>query len=60
MTDVQKAARLRMAIDALLDAESWVQQALGETDVGCDYRNRLRDLVNDLRLDIAEFEMGLI
>lgn len=56
MTDAQKAARLRMAIAALQDADAWVQQALGDTDVCYETHNRIQDLVDDLTADVIELE----
>ena len=56
MTGAQKAARLRMAIDALYDADAWVQQALGDTDVCYETHNRIQDLVDDLTADVIELE----
>ena len=56
LTDKQKAARLRMAIDALHNADAWVQQALGDTDVCYETHNRIQDLVDDLMHDVIELE----
>lgn len=56
MTDAQKAARLRMALDALEDAEEWVRQALGDTDAGADTLKSIESAVEDLMYDIMELE----
>lgn len=58
MTDAQKAARLRMAINALQDADAWMQQALGESDVCYETHNRIQDLVDDLTADVIELEQA--
>ena len=59
MTNAQKAARLRMAIDALQNADAWVQQALGASDVCYETHNRIQDLVDDLTYDVMELEGAL-
>ena len=56
MTDTQRAARLRMAIVSLQNADAWVNQALGATDVGLETRNRIQDLIDDLTYDVIELE----
>jgi hypothetical protein len=56
MTDAQKAARLRMAVEALENADAWIQEALGATDVCYETCTRLQDLIFDLEADIAELE----
>lgn len=56
MTDAQKVARLRMAMDALEDAEEWVEQALGGTDAGELTLRSIRNSINDLMYDIMELE----
>jgi hypothetical protein len=55
MTDAQKAARLRMAIRALQDADAWMQEVLGG-DVCFETHNRIQDLVDDLTADVMELE----
>ena len=57
MTDAQKAARLRMAIDALHNADAWIQEALGDTDVCYETHNRIQDLIDDLTCDVIELEV---
>ena len=59
MTDAQKAARLRLAIDALQNADAWVQQALGASDVCYETHNRIQDLIDDLTYDVMELEGAL-
>jgi hypothetical protein len=59
MTDAQKAARLRLAIDALQNADAWVQEALGDTDVCYETHTRIQDLVDDLTYDVMELEGAL-
>ncbi len=59
LTDKQKAARLRMAMDALQNADAWIQQALGDTDVCYETHNRIQDLVDDLSYDVMELEGAL-
>ena len=56
MTHTQKAARLRMAIDALHNADAWVQEALGASDVCYETHNRIQDLIDDLMYDVEELE----
>ena len=59
MTNAQKAARLRLAIDALQNADAWVQQALGDSDVCYETHIRIQDLVDDLTYDVMELEGAL-
>ena len=59
MANAQKAARLRMAIDALHNADAWVQEALGASDVCYETHNRIQDLVDDLTYDVMELEGAL-
>ena len=56
MTNAQKAARLRMAMDALENAEEWVRQALGDTDAGQGTLHSIGDAIEDLMYDIIELE----
>lgn len=60
MTNAQKAARLRLAIDALHNADAWVQEALGDSDVCYETHNRIQDLIDDLMHDVQEFEEGVL
>ena len=59
LTDAQKAARLRMAIEALHHADAWIQEALGATDVCYETHNRIQDLVDDLTYDVMDLEGAL-
>ncbi len=59
LTDKQKAARLRMAMEALQNADAWIQEALGDTDVCYETHNRIQDLVDDLSYDVMELEGAL-
>lgn len=56
MTDAQKAARLRQAMDLLEDAEEIVRSVLGDTDAGADTRHSISDAIEDLMYDIIELE----
>lgn len=56
LTNAQKAARLRMAIEALHHADAWIQEALGATDVCYETHNRIQDLIDDLETDVVELE----
>ena len=59
MTDAQKAARLRMAMEALENADAWIQEALGATDVCYETHNRIQDIIDDLSYDVMELEGAL-
>ena len=59
MTNAQKAARLRMALDPLQNAYAWMQEALGATDVCYETHNRIQDIIDDLTYDVMEFEGAL-
>lgn len=56
MTDAQKAARLRQAMDFLEDAEEIVQSVLGDSDAGQDTRKAIEAAITDLMYDIIELE----
>lgn len=56
LTAKQKAARLRMAMEALDNADAWIQEALGATDVCYETHNRIQDIVDDLNDDVNELE----
>ena len=56
MTNAQKAARLRMAIDHLEDADRWMQQSLGSTNKTRVYFERIQSLIEDLTNEIDELE----
>jgi late competence protein required for DNA uptake (superfamily II DNA/RNA helicase) len=59
LTNAQKADLLRQAIDALENADAWIQEALGDTDVCFETHNRIQDLVDDLTYDVMELEGAL-
>jgi hypothetical protein len=59
LTDKQKAARLRMAMEALENADAWIQEALGDTDVCYETHNRIQDIIDDLSYDVMELEGAL-
>jgi hypothetical protein len=56
MTEAQKAAKLREAMELLQDADALIQEALGDTDVCYETHNRIEDIVEDLRCDVMELE----
>ena len=58
LTNAQKAARLRMAIDALENADVWMQEALSG-DVCYETHTRIQDIIFDLEADVAELEGAL-
>jgi hypothetical protein len=57
LSNNEKAARLRMAINALENADAWIQEALGDTDVCYETHNRIQDLVDDLEADVVDLVM---
>lgn len=48
MTDAQRAARLRMAIELLEQADAWIQQALEDTDAAMDLHHGVVSLIEDI------------
>ena len=58
MTDAQKAARLRLAIEALENADAWIQEALGESDATQFTCTQIQELIEDLTHDVMELEGG--
>jgi hypothetical protein len=56
MTDAQKAARLRMAIQALEHADAWVQNALGESDATQITCTQIQEIIEDLMQDVQTLE----
>jgi hypothetical protein len=56
LTNAQRAARLRMAIEALHNADAWVQEALGATDSCYDTHCGIEELIDDLQADIEDLE----
>lgn len=59
LTAAEKSARLRMAIQALEDADAWQQVALGDSDVCFENHNRIQDLIEDLEADIQELKVAV-
>lgn len=56
MTNKERAARLRMAMQNLEAATAWVKSALGDTDAGQDTLDSINDAVEDLMADIIDLE----
>ena len=56
MTNTEKIARLRMAIDCLEKADIWQQAALGDSDACRDGHDRIQALIDDFMYDIIELE----
>ena len=56
MTDAQKAALLRQAMDLLEEADALQQKALGDSDVCYDNHNRIQAIVEDFMYDIMQLE----
>jgi ABC-type oligopeptide transport system substrate-binding subunit len=56
MTDAEKAVKLREAINLLMDADSLVQEVLGNDPVCYETHTRIQDLVDDLQSDVMELE----
>jgi DNA-binding ferritin-like protein (Dps family) len=56
MTDAQKAALLKQAMDLLEEADALQQKALGDSDVCEDTHNRIQAIVEDFMYDIMQLE----
>jgi hypothetical protein len=56
LTDAQKAARLRQAMDHMEDAEELIKLALGDSDAGVDLRHMLEAAIEEIMYDIIELE----
>jgi hypothetical protein len=56
MTDAQKAALLKQAMDLLEEADALQQKALGDSDVCEDNHNRIQAIVEDFMYDIMQLE----
>lgn len=57
LTNAEKIARLRMAIDSLKDADAWVAAALGaDTDSYQFTQVHIEHVIDDLKDDIAELD----
>ena len=56
LTNKQKADKLREAIALLQDADACMQAALGASDVCYETHNRIQDIIEDLEVDVEEFD----
>jgi hypothetical protein len=56
LTAKQKADKLREAIALLMDVDALVQTALGDTDVCYDTHCQIEELIDELTVDVQEFE----
>jgi hypothetical protein len=56
LTEAQKAAKLREAMELLMDADALVQEALGATDACYDLHCGIEELVDELRCDVEDLE----
>ena len=56
VTAKQKADKLREAIALLQDADACMQAALGASDVCYETHNRIQDIIEDLEVDVEEFD----
>ena len=56
VTNKQKADKLREAIALLQDADACMQAALGASDVCYETHNRIQDIIEDLEVDVEEFD----
>ncbi len=57
LSNNEKAARLRQAIDALDQANGLVQEALGSCDFCYETHNRIQDIIDDLEADVVDLVM---
>jgi hypothetical protein len=55
MTDQEKAAKLRRAIELLEEVDVIQQQVIGASDVCYENHNRIQDLIEDFTFDAMEF-----
>jgi hypothetical protein len=55
MTDQEKAAKLRRAIELLEEVDAIQQEVLGASDVCFENHNRIGDLIEDFTFDAMEF-----
>ena len=59
MNATKKAETLKRVVALLEEANALQQQAIGvDTDVSYNYHCRLEDLIDDVNIDIEEFEAG--
>jgi hypothetical protein len=56
LTAQQKADKLREAIALLQDVDALVQTALGDTDVCYDTHCQIEELIDELTVDVQEFD----
>ena len=56
LTAKQKADKLREAIALAQDVDNLIQAALGPTDICYEYHNKLEELIEDLEVDVEEFD----
>jgi len=56
LTAKQKADKLREAIALLMDVDNLVQTALGDTDVCYDTHCQIEELIDELTVDVQEFD----
>jgi hypothetical protein len=56
LTAKQKADKLREAIALLQDVDALVQTALGDTDVCYDTHCQIEELIEELVVDVQEFD----
>ena len=56
VTNKQKADKLREAIALLEDADACMQAALGDSDVCYETHCAIQNIVDDLEVDVQEFD----
>ena len=56
LTAQEKADKLREAIALLMDVDALVQTALGDTDVCYDTHCQIEELIDELTVDVQEFD----
>jgi len=56
LTAQEKALKLREAIALLQDVDALVQTALGDTDVCYDTHCQIEELIDELTVDVQEFD----
>jgi len=56
LTAKEKALKLREAIALLQDVDALVQTALGDTDVCYDTHCQIEELIDELTVDVQEFD----
>jgi hypothetical protein len=58
LTTQQKTDKLREAIALLMDVDALVQAALGDTDVCYDTHCQIEELIDELTVDVQEFDIA--